>query len=134
MSDELAAALPSWEETCAKLTGPDGPFETVEETVLGVTMRVYKNRVRSLRELLERSEAFAGNDYLVFSDGRRWTYADHLRDVSSVAAALRDEYGIGKGDRVAILAANAPEWILTFWATVSLGGVVVGMNGWWAAD
>ena len=34
----------------------------------------------------------------------------------------------------AILAANGPEWILTFWAVTSLGGVVVAMNGWWAGD
>lgn len=133
MSDEVAPTLPSWEEACAQLTGPGGPFEVVEDDVLGETMRVYKNRASSLRELLERSRAFSDADYLVFSDGRRWSYADHLRDVGSVAAALRDVHGIGKGDRVAILAANSPEWILTFWATVSLGGVVVAMNGWWAA-
>ena len=49
----------------------------------------------------------------------------------SVAAALRDRYGVGPGDRVAILAANCPEWIVTFWATVSLGAIAVGLNGWW---
>jgi acyl-CoA synthetase (AMP-forming)/AMP-acid ligase II len=32
---------------------------------------------------------------------------------------------------VAICAANCPEWLLTFWAVASLGGVVVAMNGWW---
>ena len=51
--------------------------------------------------------------------------------VASVAAALRDRYGVGPGDRVAILAANCPEWIVTFWATVSLGAIAVGLNGWW---
>ena len=44
---------------------------------------------------------------------------------------LRDEYGVGPGDRVAILAANCPEWIVTFWAAVSLGAIAVGLNGWW---
>ena len=38
------------------------------------------------------------------------------------------------GDRVAILAANCPEWIQTFWATVSLGAICVGLNGWWVRD
>ena len=44
---------------------------------------------------------------------------------------LRDRYGVGPGDRVAILAANCPEWIVTFWATISLGAIAVGLNGWW---
>ena len=37
-------------------------------------------------------------------------------------------------DRVAILAANNPEWIISFWATVSLGAIAVALNGWWVAD
>ncbi len=134
MSNETGERLPTWEEARDPLIAPGGPFEMVEEEVLGVTMRVYKNRAKSLRELLERSAGFGDAQYLVFSDGRRWTYAQHLRDVASVATALREQHGIGPGDRVAILAANGPEWILTFWAVVSLGGVVVAMNGWWAGD
>ena len=59
------------------------------------------------------------------------TFAEHERAVASVAAALRDRYGVQPGDRVAILAANCPEWIVTFWATVSLGAIAVGLNGWW---
>jgi acyl-CoA synthetase (AMP-forming)/AMP-acid ligase II len=41
---------------------------------------------------------------------------------------------VGPGDRVAILAANCPEWIVSFWATVSLGAIAVGLNGWWVRD
>ena len=51
-----------------------------------------------------------------------------------MAAAFADRYGIGKGDRVAILGANSPEWIVAFWATISLGAVAIAMNGWWAGD
>lgn len=133
MSDE-APALLSLEEADARLQAPGSPFELAEEEVLGEKMLVYKNRARSLRQLLEQSAAHGDKDYMVFSDGRRWTYAQHLADVASVAAAFRDRYGIGKGDHVAILAANAPEWILSYWATVSLGAVVISMNGWWAGD
>ncbi|HEV7720227.1 MAG TPA: AMP-binding protein, partial [Iamia sp.] len=32
------------------------------------------------------------------------------------------------------LAANCPEWGTTFWATVSLGAILVGLNGWWKTD
>ena len=126
--------VPSYEELAERLTAQGSPFETTEEDVLGERMTVYKNRARSLRELLARAEAHGDKTYYLFDTGKTVTYAEHLRVVASVAKALRDDYGIGKGDRVAILAANCPEWIAVYWATVSLGAVAVGMNGWWAGD
>ena len=122
------------DEARARLVAPGSPFETCEEEVLGEKMQVFKNRAGSLRELLALSANHGDKDYMVFSDGRRWTYAEHLADVGSIAAALREEHGIQPGDHVAILAANSPEWVLTYWATVSLGAVVIAMNGWWAGD
>lgn len=113
--------------------GPGGLCELVREPVLGQQLPVFKNRKRSLRELLEESAGRDGVEYLVEGE-RRITYPEHVRLVASVAAALRDEYGIGKGDRVAILAANCLAWPIAFWATVSLGGVVAALNGMWTAD
>jgi acyl-CoA synthetase (AMP-forming)/AMP-acid ligase II len=115
----------------AALTASGGPFEIAEEIVLGQRMRVFKNRPRSARELLAESAAWGDRNYLVH-DGRRVTFREHLAAVGALAAALRDEYGVRKGDRVAILAANSPEWVVAFWATLSLGGVVASMNAWWA--
>jgi acyl-CoA synthetase (AMP-forming)/AMP-acid ligase II len=117
----------------ARLTGPGGPFEIVEEEVLGERMRVFKSRARSLRELLRSSAAHGEREYLVHGD-QRVTYAQHLARVASAAAVLRERYGIQKGDRVALLAANCAEWPVAFWATVSLGGIVAALNGWWTRD
>ena len=117
----------------AQLTSPGGPFEVVEEEVLGERMAVFKNRRRSLRELLADSALHGGKEYIVYGD-RRISYAEHLRLVASTAAALRERYGVQRGDRVAILAENLPEWIITYWATISLGGIVAALNGWWTAD
>ena len=44
---------------------------------------------------------------------------------------LADEYGVGKGDRVAFASANSLPYALAEWATVALGGIIVGLNGWW---
>lgn len=115
----------------AGLTGPGGPFEIVVEDVLGERMPVFRNRPRSVREVLQRSAAFGDAEYLVHGD-QRVTFAAHLDAVAAVATALREEHGVGKGDRVAILAANSAEWVVTFWATLSLGGIVASMNAWWA--
>ncbi len=118
----------------AALIAPGGMFEIVDGTVLGERMPVFANRLRSLRDAVVSSTGFGDAEYVIFSDGdarRVITFREHERAVASVAAALRDRYGVGPGDRVAILAANCPEWIVTFWATVSLGAIAVGLNGWW---
>lgn len=124
----------SYEESRARLTAPGSPFELALETVAGREMPVFKQRFRSLRELLARSEAFGSAELAVWDTGLRWTFEEHVRLVASVAAGLREHHGIGPGSRVAILAENRPEWVLTAWATISLGGVVVAMNGWWQGD
>jgi long-chain acyl-CoA synthetase len=50
--------------------------------------------------------------------------AELYRDVAGVARALQ-EWGIGKGDRVAILSENRPEWTIADFAVLSLGAVTV---------
>ena len=125
--------MPTRAEIEAQLTGPGAPFETVVENVLGADMAVFKERPRSLAALLDGSAAYGDAEYLVCED-LRLGYAEHRRRVGAVARALAERYGVGPGDRVAILAANCPEWIVTFWATVCLGAIAVGLNGWWVRD
>ena len=127
------AAIP-FEQAVATLTGPGGPFEFAQEDVNGNTIPVFKNRFRSLRDVLARSVQFGDAELAVWDSGPRWTFRDHERLVASVAAALHARHGIGPGSRVAILGANSPEWVLSAWATIALGGTVVAMNGWWQGD
>lgn len=125
--------MPDLLEVEAQLQGPGSLFETCTEEVRGQTLNVFKGRMSSLRQVLEFSGSHGDKEYLLY-DHRRITYAEHLRAVASVAKVLAEEYGVGRGDRVAILAANCPEWIIAFWAATSLGAVAVGLNGWWAHD
>src|SRR3954452_10511561 len=101
-------------------------FDLAEEEVLGHRMTVFRNRHRSLRSLLDASLAFGKRDYLVDGD-RRISYAEHPAAVGRVGQWLSQQC-IGKGDRVAILGRNSVEWVVTFWATVSLGAIAVGLN------
>src|SRR5690348_7903648 len=117
----------------ATLLGPGGPFEIEEVEVEGVTIRSFKNRIRTLRDLLTKSPDYGDNTYMLATDGtteRRISFAEHARLVASVAAAFRDRYDVQPGDRVAILGANCPEWVISFWAAISLGAIAVGLNGW----
>src|ERR1700691_5037464 len=50
--------------------------------------------------------------------------AEIYRSVVGIARALRP-WGIGKGDRVAILSENRPEWTITDFAALALGAVTV---------
>ena len=106
-------------------------FDLTEEVVLGQQLTVFADRKRTLRELLDASRVWGDRDYLI--DGhRRITYAEHYAAVGRVAAALAAR-GVSKGDRVAILGRNSIEWVVAFWATVSLGAIAVGLNAWWSS-
>jgi acyl-CoA synthetase (AMP-forming)/AMP-acid ligase II len=117
----------------AQLLAPGGPFEIEQVVVDGETMSAFKSRPHTLYDLLMKSANFGDAVYVLATDGvreRAITYAQHLELVEAVAAALRDRFGVKKGDRVAILGANCPEWIVTFWAAQRLGAIAVGLNGW----
>src|SRR3954467_4800463 len=107
-------------------------FDLATEDVRGRRLTVFRDRHRSLRSLLDASLEFGDRDYLVDGD-RRISYADHHAAVGRVAAWLAEQ-GVGKGDRVALLGRNSIEWVVTFWATVSLGAIAVGLNAWWSRD
>jgi len=63
-------------------------------------------------------------------EDERWTHADLRDHVGRLANVLRDELGVGPGQRVAIAMRNYPEWLTTFWATQAIGAVTVGCNAW----
>jgi long-chain acyl-CoA synthetase len=116
----------------APLISPDGPFEVVVEDVLGHPTQVYKQRMRSLRELMARNVARRDVDWLVQGD-RRFTFGEHDRQARALARSLAD-LGVQRGDRVALVSANVPEWVITFWAVAILGATLVPLNAWWKAE
>lgn len=115
-----------------KLTAPGSPFEMEEIDINGLPTRVWKQASPSLRAILEDTRQFTERDYLVYED-ERLTYGQHYQQVAALAHALIEDYGIGKGDRVALAMRNYPEWPVVFWATVSIGAVVVPLNAWWTS-
>jgi long-chain acyl-CoA synthetase len=125
--------MPNLAEVRAQLTGPGGPFEVVTEEVLGRPMQVYKDRMPSLRAIPEAAIGRGDDTFLVHGD-RTYDFRGFVEQTNGLARALSDRCAIRPGDRVAVLSQNNPEWCLTFWATVSMGAILVGLNGWWKAD
>ncbi len=58
---------------------------------------------------------------------RRYTYRDLMACIASAARSLSQK-GIAKGDRVALLSENRPEWIFAYLSTISLGAVIVPLD------
>ena len=119
---ELRAA---WDE----LTAPGAEFEIGFVKVGGVELKHYVNAPASLRQVWLASRDFAERDYLVY-EGERLTYAQAHANVASIANWLRSN-GVAPGDRVAIAMRNYPEWLQAYWAAISIGATVSGMNAWW---
>ena len=62
--------------------------------------------------------------FFPLDEGRRWTYRTLDAIVAQVAAGLAAR-GIGRGDRVAMLLGNLPEFVFTLYAVQRLGAVAV---------
>ncbi len=120
------------EDVIQELTGPGGLFELTTEEVLGQPAAVFASRMLSLREMVANTANFGDQEFLVLEE-KRHTFNDFIAQVAAAATALRQR-GIGHGDRVAIFAANCPEWVVSFFAATSIGAVVSAYNGWWTTD
>jgi long-chain acyl-CoA synthetase len=125
--------VPNWDQSIATLTGPGAPFEIVEREIDGQKLKVFANTPNSMRERLDAARLNGDKTFLVYED-ETWSFADTMSRVDEIADALVNRYAIEKGDRVAIAMRNYPEWIMSFAAIVSVGGVAVCMNSWWKVD
>jgi len=119
------------DQAWAELTGPGGLFEITTVDVGGAPIRAFAAAPPSVRELWLSTLAFADRDYLVYAD-ERITYGEAHGQVAAIANWMMDQ-GVRPGDRVAVAMRNYPEWMLIYWAGVSIGVAVVGMNAWWTA-
>ena len=84
---------------------------------------------RTIPALLdELAVRFPGREALV-GGTQRYTYASLREEVRAFAKGLH-ALGVRKGDKVAILMGNKPEWIVADLAICLLGGVMVAVNTW----
>lgn len=120
------------DEFIARLTAPDGPFPVGTTDVRGVKLRTWDNAPRDLRRLYVAAAQFGDRTAVTYED-ESWTWTEYLEIVGRLARVLREEHGIGKGDRVGLAMRNYAEWLFTFAATVSIGAVSVPLNAWWSA-
>lgn len=125
---------PTYEQAMAAVTGaPGSPFEITEREIEGRRLKVFANLPESLREAFAGARLHGDKTFLVYED-ETWSFTDSMARVDAIADLLVTQYGVGKGDRVAIAMRNYPEWIFAFAAITSIGGIAVCMNAWWKQD
>jgi long-chain acyl-CoA synthetase len=111
------------------LTAPTSPFHIEEKTIRGVTMKTWKLAPPTLKEVFALGTPFAARVFTVY-ENERVTFDAHARAVAKLAAQLQAD-GVKKGDRVAIIMRNVPEWTVAFWASALVGAIVTPLNAWW---
>lgn len=111
------------------MTAPASPFEIEEKEIRGVRVKTWKNAPPTLAEVYAVSAPFAGRDYMVY-ENERATFGAHAKAVAHFARRLQAD-GVKKGDRVAIIMRNLPEWSVAFWASVLVGAIATPLNAWW---
>ena len=84
-------------------------MELINETIGSYTAKIFNK--------------FADKEALVYvEDNRRFTFKKLNYEVDMIAKSLIS-IGIKKGDHVALLSCNSPEWIIVFLATLKIGAV-----------
>src|SRR5207248_5074861 len=84
-------------------------------------------RSRTLGDLLdETARAHPDADAVIFHD-QQLTYAALKARADELARALL-AVGVRKGDRVAVLLPNRPEWLLASFAASKVGAITVGIS------
>ncbi|MFM8382727.1 MAG: class I adenylate-forming enzyme family protein, partial [Actinomycetota bacterium] len=112
-----------------ELEGPGSPFAVTTVEVRGQQLKTFAAAPPNMRVVWEMTAAHGDKKYLVYED-ESYTYAEIHAQVRKLAQYLVDQ-GVKRGDRVAISTRNYPEWVVTYWACVSIGVACVGMNAWW---
>jgi len=95
----------------------EAPFVPLAEVAANTLCKVF----------LAGIERHGGPSAMMFKEGATWRHLSHQdvqQRVERVAAALLG-YGLGAGDRVAILSENRPEWAIADYAVLAVGAADV---------
>mgnify|MGYP001814536829 FL=1 len=78
-------------------------------------------------EFLYIATAICPDREFIFFDDQKWTYAQFSQRVIRLANALKG-MGLAKGDRIAMLNVNCPQYVEAYFAAAKIGAVFVPLN------
>ena len=87
----------------------------------------------SIPQLLDKSIAEYPNHTAMTFFGKTFTYKELNNNIQKVAKALTKK-GVGKGDRIAIMLPNCPQYPMSFYGILTCGAIVVQVNPMYKAS
>src|SRR2546421_11865791 len=81
-----------------------------------------------LSQLIERNAAFTPDKAAVVFEEQTLSYATFHARIQLTACALKSEFGVSRGDRVAVFSLNRPDYLVLLYACARLGAMLVPLN------
>src|SRR3954470_13507244 len=81
-----------------------------------------------LSDLIARNAAFTPDRTAIIFEGEALGYRGFHDRIVRAAHGLQAEFGISRGDRVAILSLNRPDYLVLLYACARLGAMLVPLN------
>lgn len=82
----------------------------------------------NLNEMVHNScNTYAKDTALIFNNNTTMTYKNLNKNINKTANTLLD-LGVKKGDRIVLLVRNSPEFIISYFAVIRVGAIVVPIN------
>ena len=98
----------------ALMTAPGSPLEMRRSDIRGIQTKVWKNCPRPCaRSCFTPARITAAREFLVYEDDRA-TYEELLSRRGRASRSELQKQGVKKGDRVALIMRNLPEWPVAF--------------------
>lgn len=116
-----------------ELTAAGGMFELDTVELDGFSYSVFKHAPKTLLEVLDSARGHGDLEFIVYED-QRYTFTEFFAVADALAAGLQQDYGIAKGDRVAIAMRNNAAWAIAYTAITLAGAIAVPINSWGKAQ
>src|SRR5262245_19991329 len=81
-----------------------------------------------LSGFIDRNAAFTPDKLAIRGGDSALSYAELAQRIVAVARALKSQLGLERGDRIAILATNQPDYLVLLYACARLGAMLVPLN------
>ncbi|MDP2140078.1 MAG: class I adenylate-forming enzyme family protein [Gammaproteobacteria bacterium] len=129
-AEEIASDLNTLRDIVIRHKAPDAPLAVGSALINDIETPVFTKVPQNLHGLYRLALNNPDLPFLICGD-ERYSYGETYRLANNLATALINEYGIAKGDRIAVCSRNNPQWCITYMAITMIGAIVVPMNSWW---
>jgi acyl-CoA synthetase (AMP-forming)/AMP-acid ligase II len=115
------------------LIGSGAPFEVADVVIDGIGLRDFVRTPETIVDFFRMGVAHDNLVHAVYGE-ERMTFREMRAKATALARVLRDDFGVGVGDRVAIAMRNLPEFVISFWGGALLGAIVAPLNSLWTGE